>query len=251
MLSIIFLKSYCRPPLRLRSRGEFLCSFLFFFFSGGWWEVGSGRGVRRMAGSNGWLAEEDWKRREKKRKGRKKERGTQGSSCGFGSWREAYQVRFLDHIPIAAVFLVIVVTVLSIICALFFLWISFKSDPIPFYLSLGCLSHIFGSCFNPVFPPVREPSDFKVRWGSCVWILCFFLCWLFAIDTLFFFLWPHIPIMSNTTHVSHLSFRPLSIPCISYPLIANFPMHMKPHAHMPALLIQIPIKLTVHVLIPP
>ncbi|RVW61797.1 hypothetical protein CK203_049256 [Vitis vinifera] len=37
------------------------------------------------------------------------------------------------------------------------------SDPIPFYLSLGCLSHIFGSCFNPVFPPVREPSDFKLE----------------------------------------------------------------------------------------
>ena len=52
---------YCRAPLRLRSRGEFLCFFLFSFFSGGWWEVGSGRGVRRMAGSNGWLAEEDWK----------------------------------------------------------------------------------------------------------------------------------------------------------------------------------------------
>ena len=156
----------------------------------------------------------------------------------ISSWREAFQVHFLDHIPIAVVFLVIVVTVLSIICALFFIWNSFKSDLIPFYLSIGCLNHIFGSCFSLVVPPVCEPSDFNIRWGSCVWILCFFL-------------WPRIPIMSNPTHVSHLSFRPLSIPCISYPFIANFPMHMKPHAHMPALLIQIPIKLTVHVLIPP
>ena len=37
------------------------------------------------------------------------------------SWREAFQVHFLDHIPIAVVLLDIAVTMLSIICALFFI----------------------------------------------------------------------------------------------------------------------------------
>ena len=156
----------------------------------------------------------------------------------IGSWKEAYQVHFLDRIPIAAVFLVIVVTVLSIICALFFLWNSFKSDPIPFYLSLGCLNHIFGSCFNLVFPPVREPSDFKIRWGSCVWILCFFLCWLFAIDTLFFFYGRTYPLCPTplTSHISHSGHYPfhafptrllLTFPCTWSPMRTCQPCSFK------------------------
>ena len=50
-----------------------------------------------------------------------REEGKHSSLLAHFSWREAFQVHFLDHILIAVVFLDIVMTVLSIICALFFI----------------------------------------------------------------------------------------------------------------------------------
>ena len=82
---------YCRPPLRLRSRGEFLCLFFFFLFSqaadgrlaraeecGGWQEATAG-----LLGKTG-----TGEKQKKRKKKEKKKRGGQGEL-----FREAEDVR--------------------------------------------------------------------------------------------------------------------------------------------------------------